>query len=198
MKGKTRIWILAVVLLLILSLVACAPREAAEETDPGGSDSEGAGSISATTAWSPTSECSECHADEATSATDSMLLVSQHAAQKCVDCHSDTAALTTAHESAKPGVVSKATTKMATREFCLPCHGSAEQLAVRTESNTTLTDTNDTVVNPHAVSANVAHDAEKIDDCYNCHSMHKASPDAIKVCYGCHHHSVFECYTCHD
>jgi hypothetical protein len=190
--------ILVVVLLLILGLMACAPREAAEETVLGESDLEGTEPISVTAAWSPTSECSECHADEAASATDAMLLVSQHTAQACVDCHSDTAALTTAHENAKPGVVSKATTKMATKEFCLSCHGSAEQLAARTEGNTTLTDTDGTVVNPHAVSMNVAHDAEKIDNCYNCHSMHKASPDAIKVCFGCHHQSVFACYTCHE
>ncbi len=197
--------IMAAALVLTLALVPFT-LAACGGTSQASQDLNDAATKATTTkaaAWSPTSDCSKCHAAEVESLKDSTLLASKHSGQKCADCHNDADNLTKAHAGAT-GAPSSATTtasKMGTKEFCLKCHGTYEDLAAKTAASTVLKDTKGTVVNPHAVSQNADHQGVSLDECYNCHAVHQASapagPAVGAICITCHHENVFECHTCH-
>ena len=67
-----------------------------------GSGAEGGGrkrSITLTE-WTTETDCSTCHADEASSRQDAACTASKHTSLQCADCHTDTATLAKQHEGA--------------------------------------------------------------------------------------------------
>jgi hypothetical protein len=147
--------------------------------------------------WSPTSDCSTCHAKYVASMKDDTLLVSKHAKlgfDKCSSCHDDEKALAQTHANVN-GVPTFMKARRYPQEFCLRCHGSLADLAKRTATSKVLTDVNGKVVNPHDLPKTPAH--AKAQDCSNCHKMHKKPMDAMAFCVGCHHKQEFACTKCH-
>ncbi|MDR0350926.1 MAG: cytochrome c3 family protein [Coriobacteriales bacterium] len=212
---KLRLLILALVVSVIVALVACAPRQAAEQAERPG-QSTGAGQPTGADAsesdspdeqvalelpaWSSDSNCESCHVAELESGSDAQCTYSLHASESCVSCHSDDAgALATAHEDyASANQPTRLKTTEVSQDSCLSCHDSTE-LAVASVATTALTDNNGTVVNPHDLPATESH-LDKIR-CSSCHKMHKAEPaeeTSRKACLGCHHVNVYECGTCHE
>lgn len=143
-------------------------------------------------AWSPTSDCSECHPNQASAFGDSKMLASKHKDQKCTDCHTDEARLAEIH--AKGGTSTEEVT--VSKDVCLKCHGPYTTLAEKTKDSIALKDTAGTVVNPHDTPKNSGHAAD-MDDCRNCHAIHKVPKGAAAYCYNCHHTGKFECGGCH-
>lgn len=190
--GVGIIWIVSAV--LVASLAACSAKDRSETVA-----TEPTATVAAT--WSLKSDCSKCHEAEVASFKDDSMLASQHASHACSDCHSDEAALKQIHNNAleagtTTGSVSSGEAEpIGTSEFCLKCHGSYEELAVRTGDSIALKDAKGTIVNPHAVPEEPDHKADA-DQCYNCHTIH-AAPDRVGYCFKCHHKNVFECGTCH-
>lgn len=199
---KAMVMVSAVVLLAAaVALSACSGNGGSSETGEGSETTSAPAPIK----WTPESDCSVCHQAEGDSVADTALLASTHSAQKCVNCHSDIDALATLHANAtgapseeQAAQMRKNARSMATKEFCLTCHGSLEELAAKTAAGTALKDLNGTVVNPHAVPASAKHDAGNVDECFSCHKIHKASPAVGASCASCHHKNVFECGTCHE
>lgn len=202
MRKKT----LAIMTCGILAVsLACAVGCASQQNSDGSTGGQGT-EQSADFTWSPDSDCSECHATETSSLTDSACLASTHQAQgaTCSTCHTDTAGLESAHEDATPEKAAKYATKLrdttVSDDACLSCHGSYEELAAKTANSTVLTDNEGTVVNPHEAKALNA-DHEKSMTCSSCHVMHsdeKVSESAPAYCKSCHHAGVYACHTCHD
>ena len=142
-------------------------------------------------------DCSTCHAKYVDSMTDSTLLGYAHSQagfDNCTDCH-DVSTLEEVHIDVMPDDTYVKVLRYE-QAFCLGCHGSLESLAALTVDSIVLTDSNGTVVNPHDLPQSDSHVSFKVNECYNCHKMHK-SYEAIDYCYGCHHKQVFECGTCH-
>ena len=78
-------------------LQGCSPQEGGLS----GSGAEGGGrkrSITLTE-WTTETDCSTCHADEASSRQDAACTASKHTSLQCADCHTDTATLAKQHEA---------------------------------------------------------------------------------------------------
>ena len=201
-RVKTKILIVVVALLALALLAACASKQADQESSDSGADTTQ--TEAKLPAWTVNSDCASCHATEAKSVEDTMMLAAAHAnaGVKCVSCHTDEAALKSAHDgvlatSPMPTELSKTTVDEKT---CLSsaCHNTTlAELAKKTAGSTVLTDINGTVVNPHlAPTLTQAHVDAKMT-CTNCHSMH-AKSDPMAMCVNCHHMNVFVCNTCHE
>lgn len=184
--------------LLVLSvlLVGCSPK-ASEDA----SASVGQLPIAEFT-WTNDTDCSTCHAAESASLSDSSTSASVHGGEVegCVTCHTDEAGLASAHEGSTPEAVKKATKLRKTsidEQTCLACHESNAALAAKTADSTVLTDSQGTVVNPHALPETKDH---ADTNCASCHVMHRdepASESAPAYCQACHHSNAYECNTCH-
>lgn len=194
----------AVIALMSLGTVGCAPKTADLSETGSGSQAEADENAAMTGdfAFSADADCTTCHSTEGDSLGDATMPASNHATQECTTCHSDIDSLATAHDGVQFGDKApkrlKKTTIDTTACFSSGCHGSQEDLAAKTEACAILTDANGTVVNPHALPENEDHTTI---DCGSCHSMH--SDDTIedtakKACKGCHHMDVYECNTCHE
>lgn len=166
----------------------------------GASSAEEKASSSGTPAWlaAMAGNAGDTAADEAST------LASTHVGIACVTCHSDEKGLTEAHKDATgPKQVRRLSYTYVETETCLSCHGSWEDLAEKTADCTLLTDSQGTVVNPHAApQTHIAGvDGEKpYLSCYQCHDMHgtkTVEEQATYTCQGCHHENVYECHTCH-
>lgn len=151
-------------------------------------------------AWAEGADCVACHEVPAKSLDDETCAASLHTTLGlgCTDCHADDA-LIDIHSKAKPDA--KAPTKLKKSELsvetCATCHPS-EALVEATADSDALTDSEGTVVNPHAIP-----DAKEHKDisCQSCHKMHAESKPASlapTLCQDCHHEDVYECYTCHS
>lgn len=151
-------------------------------------------------AFSEDADCAVCHTKEGESMTDPDMPASNHEALDCTTCHAGVDELAEVHDGVAYG--DKTSKRLKKTEVdtasCETCHGSLEELAEITVDCEILSDTNGTVVNPHALPENEDHATV---DCSSCHSMHKDKPletTAKKACKGCHHMDVYECNTCHD
>lgn len=185
-----------------LALFACAPSVSVDPADQNG-ETVGGDVPAAQVEWSIDSDCAACHTEEAASMEDATLLASGHAAFDCVTCHAE-ADIASSHQgvTAPPDedqqlAIKKAGRTMGTIDFCLQCHGTLEELAEKTTDVTLVKDSNGTVVNPHAIPENAAHEEDGVQQCYNCHRLHNTSPSPTTNCNTCHHQGVFECGTCH-
>jgi hypothetical protein len=148
-------------------------------------------------AWSPSSDCSICHAKYVQSIKNDKLLMSTHAkagASQCTSCHEEDALKQSHANVTGPSPMMKA--RRYPKEFCLRCHGTLEDLAKKTATSKVLTDTKGRTINPHNLPKTPAH--AKAGDCANCHRMHKSPVDALNYCFGCHHKREFACNECHS
>ncbi|MEG0375722.1 MAG: cytochrome c3 family protein [Raoultibacter sp.] len=184
-------------LILATSLiVGCSPQPTSETKQ---SDSKQA-AVDFT--WTADADCATCHTTETASMTDSSCLAFIHEKEgtTCSTCHTDTAGLASAHKDATNSEavkVKKLTATSIDENICFSCHGSYEDLAIKTAGSSTLTDSNGTIVNPHAMPAIEDHAKTT---CASCHTMHTAEPttkSAPDYCSSCHHAGVYECNTCH-
>jgi hypothetical protein len=84
-------------------------------------------------------------------------------------------------------------------QTCIKCHGTLEEVAVRTAGSEALKDDQGLVVNPHQRPEGATH-AENPVTCTSCHNNHSANlpKDAKKYCAQCHHRGVWQCGTCHE
>lgn len=179
----------ACLIALICTLIACAPRMAAD-------NSPGADSFSAWAGLSD-SDCLSCH-----NAAEPFMLSVTHQAfgASCFSCHDDA---TLAKVHTEHGDSGRSPTKLRYSEVpdnaCLTsgCHLGREEV-INQASDAAVIDDNGLEVNPHSLISNAGHDGL---GCASCHTMHKEAK-AITVteerCFGCHHKRVFECGTCHD
>lgn len=206
----------SVVVALMLALAACAPT-----TSPAGSQEPEGGSSdepAVTMEWSADSNCMSCHTTEAESMGDASTLYSlhsQHATMNaCIDCHGeDLDALAKAHEnyaSEKARIPTKLKKTDVTDAVCTTsgCHVVSE--LVELTADVKLVDSNGTEVNPHSMVGDPKHGVGGTTNsdltCVSCHEMHaEGSVEGAFVletannrCTGCHHHNVYECYTCHE
>lgn len=191
--------IIAAALCLAAALAACAPQENSEPA--AGQDGGEGGGAAVQVEWSMDSDCATCHADEQATMTDSACPAAIHEAQglSCIDCHDDEAGLAQAHAEAGAGAStpSRLTVTEVSSAVCEECHDPAA-LAETTAASAVLTDSNGTVVNPHAVPESEDHASL---ECGSCHQMHSDRPidrTAAAACGSCHHAGVYECYTCHE
>lgn len=152
--------------------------------------------------WDTSADCSVCHQKEQDSYAGTTAITLVHNAQglTCLTCHADSSALSAAHEKATSA--SKPPTRLRTTKVeqttCLDCHGSLESLAQASAECTVLTDTEGTVVNPHAVPEN--NDHAIVVSCVSCHAVHTGETVEVTangLCLRCHHENVYSCYTCH-
>jgi hypothetical protein len=194
--------VLATVVLgaLLLTLVACAPRQAtAELNDPAGLEAEETLSFPI---WSEESNCESCHPIEVDSGTDAATSHSVHVAQEnvtCIACHTNADdTLGSAHAAyvyaESPNKLVKTSIP---NNICLSCH-ILDELKSATSSSTVLTDEHGLIVNPHDLPVTDSH--ERNIECSTCHTIHSASSleeNAEKTCIACHHENVYECGTCH-
>ena len=196
-----------VVLVACLAFVGCAPQErslsetgdnasanASKQDDQGDDASQGVAFT-----WSAESDCAMCHDKEAASQQDSACTASQHADLACATCHADEAGLVAAHEGAQMGSDKAASALVTTSvddAVCQSCHDQAE-LATKTAECTVLTDSEGTVVTPHALPENEDHAATECISCHKMHSTTAVDKTATRYCKSCHHTDVYSCYTCH-
>ena len=79
-------------------LQGCSPQEAASQG--AAPKAEAANGSITLTEWTTETDCSTCHADEASSRQDAACTASKHTSLQCADCHTDTATLAKQHEGA--------------------------------------------------------------------------------------------------
>lgn len=185
---RLNVWLAACLAVFVVSMmVGCAPQAQTGATD----DTP----TSTSSAWSSDMTCSTCHVAEQ-AATEA----STHVDQTCESCHGEPAALTEAHAGAtSDGQMPKKLKKTTIAEaVCLGCHKSYDDLATRTESPTVLTDTQGTVINPHALPKVAEHGDIVCTSCHKLHAVDSLVETASEACSGCHHQGVFECGTCHE
>ena len=218
-RGKmVRAGIAASVAALALALAACSPQPSSSPSGPQGSEGEPSGGQAAVVDWSPEADCMSCHTAEAESMGDATTLYSlhsQHATMNaCIDCHGeDLDALAKAHEnyaSEKARIPTKLKKTDVTDAVCTTsgCHVVSE--LVELTADVKLVDSNGTEVNPHSMVGDPKHGVGGTTNsdltCVSCHEMHaEGSVEGAFVletannrCTGCHHHNVYECYTCHE
>jgi hypothetical protein len=200
----TKVKVFVLFFAVMALLVACAPRTQ-ETSESSATDGDDPSIISVDFTFSADSDCMVCHETESASLTDAACPASDHATLTCTDCHTDIDGLTTAHSEVTYG--DRTATRLKVTEIddsddsaCLndACHTGYEALAEKTASSTVLTDSNGTVVNPHALPESEDHETV---DCGNCHDIHSSDDigsTARKACLSCHHMDVYECYTCHE
>jgi hypothetical protein len=185
-------------LVAVIGLAACAPREAPSVQEP---EAELVVEVN----WTPDTECAACHATESESFANAACLAAKHADLECSGCHEDQTALTGVHQGvttavAKPKALQVSSVQEGT---CLTsgCHAadSLDGLVALTQGSAVLIDERGNAVNPHEMpSSTPKHLAESMT-CTDCHTVHgEEGYEAAKIyCYNCHHHKVFECGTCH-
>jgi hypothetical protein len=197
-KTKRTYLIAAFLLVLVVGLAACAPKEAPSVQEP---EADPVVEID----WTPESDCTVCHFTESESFANTTCLASKHADLDCSGCHTDQSVLTQAHEGASTAAEKPKTLQVSDIQegTCTTpgCHAAdtLESLALLTQGSTVLTDERGNSVNPHEMpSSTPKHVAENMT-CTDCHSVHddKGYEVAKTYCYNCHHHKVFECGTCH-
>lgn len=183
-------------LLISVGISSCSPSQSAEKEDRQDAQTE----VVASFTWASESDCSTCHSAEAESSENPLCGLYAHEELSCNECHTDSSALTAVHEEVALTDTNKATRLKQTsvsKSVCLECH-EADYSAERTEGIAILTDSEGTTVNPHDFPNLESH--EEIT-CSNCHTMHADEAidvTASKFCLSCHHHDVYECYTCHE
>lgn len=183
--------------MLALALAGCVPK--ANDGEASTNDDEAA-AVQVDFSWSETSDCGMCHAKEQSSFEDATCAASQHEGTACAVCHADASTLASAHEGATAEKAAKAVLKSTAVDAatCESCH-ALDEVAAATADVEVLTDTNGTVVNPHALPESADH-AEVT--CTSCHQTHVSGATiekkAQRVCASCHHADVYECYTCHS
>ena len=197
LKSKLLLLALPMILLALIAVLSswgCNPR-----TDDQGL-ADGPGMSFEEIEWSTLIDCAICHINENASRSDSSLLASAHASQNvsCVDCHADESKLKTVHNGIDSNrkVPVKLKRTEVSDETCLSCH-LTEELVEKTAGCTVLTDEGGLVVNPHLLPENSSH---VIVECNNCHVIHTGNDtneSSLARCFDCHHHKIFECYTCH-
>ena len=184
------------------AVVEAAAEDEAEEEKADGEEAEAEEAAPTTAsdelvAWAEGMPCEACHVDEAASyETESSMAKHAAFATSCVMCHIDDALIEVHNDIAGKDMPTKVKKTKVSVAVCETCH-TWEALEEATADSTVLKDNNDTVVNPHGYP-----DVEQHQDmtCVKCHKMHSDKPakkQARKVCQGCHHANVFECYTCH-
>jgi len=189
--------LLAMVAILVV-IAGCAPKQNTEDTG------QNTGPGIQLAAWTIDVECTECHAYEVASMTDTTTVYAPHYSWEnlvCTDCHNDDdGSLTKAHaDYATAAEPTRLTYSRVDKSSCFNdgCH-NAESLAESAKDSTALTDKNGTVVNPHDLPQVTAH-ASIV--CGSCHKLHEPNEDTGKtasdLCVGCHHEDVYECNTCH-
>lgn len=196
MRKKARIVLACGAVCAMMALAACAPQQAAVNTQA--SQEEEATPIEVS--WSPESDCAVCHDTQGSSMESIPCAAAQDSEVTCSSCHTDEATLATVHD----GVTSedkmpkrlKQTTVSA--EACETCHGGVDELAPKTTESTVLTDSKGTVVNPHALPDNERHQTIVCGDCHAMHESGNVQETALKACTSCHHAGVYECGTCHE
>ena len=190
-------------------MVGCAPSEsgddssnppASEEKDS--SDGSGEGAANQKVDWTMESDCATCHTYEAESMSDSAFPQAHaHTNEVCTDCHTEETVLATAHEDITLGdkPAKKATVQSVSDQTCIDCHGTFEEMSVKTAGSNALTDSNGVSVNPHELLPGERHEANR-PSCTSCHSTHSKdlSKDSMKFCAQCHHRGVFTCGNCHE
>jgi cytochrome c nitrite reductase small subunit len=110
--------------------------------------------------------------------------VSEGGEIECSSCHS-------MHKESPTG---------SSKDACLLCHGSFDELISATANYTWPEDEKKT--SPHRY---VPHDSKNIPECIYCHEPHPVpltSTEGLpepnpQFCYSCHHEQVLECGTCH-
>ena len=98
MKTTTRRWrvyttafVVGLSLICMTAVAGCAPQS--------GSSDGGSTQTAASGEWTESSDCTSCHATEASSGTDTSCLYSKHASVACNTCHTNSdGKLATAHE----------------------------------------------------------------------------------------------------
>jgi hypothetical protein len=154
-------------------------------------------STTGSTAWSPDSDCSVCHADDVLSMVNPDWLGYDHEALglECLSCH-PTSILEKAHTNSTDSPPSVIDTTIGVTEYpdslCLACHENNTDLITLTEESQVFVTPEGKRINPHNI-----HQKEQVE-CYKCHQMHRKSPGmSINYCYGCHHMGFEGCEKCH-
>lgn len=199
MNMHTKLLITFVASLCLCTLGACAPTGTTSVSGSEGGSQENA---SESLEWDSDSACETCHSDQAESMTNPACLVSSHPDNKCIDCHAVDDALTSVHEgvSADDDVPKRLKKTKVDESQCETCH-SAEEIAAATADTTVLTDSNQTVVNPHDLPDVADHDEIQCADCHTFHEeggLDLTDDNAKRLCGSCHHANVYECHTCHE
>lgn len=115
----------------------------------------------------------------------------------CTDCHVDSDELAKGHKKLNSGKEAKRLKKSEVEStVCTSCH-QVDDLADATKDCQLLVDTNDTVVNPHALPQGEGHAGIQCTDCHQVHNGKSIKESATSACLQCHHAGVFECNTCH-
>ena len=106
-----------------------------------GAEAEAANGSITLTEWTTETDCSTCHADEASSRQDAACTASKHTSLQCADCHTDTATLAKQHEGASSDDRMPSRLKQTTVEasVCLSCHDQ-DEIAAESSSCTALSD----------------------------------------------------------
>ncbi|NTU88375.1 MAG: hypothetical protein HGA54_00470 [Actinobacteria bacterium] len=187
-----------VLLIMLFSIVACAPANAGDVAQTGKeSQEETTVETAASIEWSPESDCSMCHDKESSSFTNAECLTSKHATLDCVTCHTDTTTLGTVHaNTSSEGASSLSATTVDTAAICQSCH-DVEELKIATADSIVLTDANGNVANPHDLPVSDDHATVTCVDCHKMHSTTNLQKSADRMCSTCHHTDVYECGTCH-
>ncbi len=184
---------LLVALFCLMVSAGCAPQVSAATGDEG---AEQDAAMAFEFAWSAESDCSTCHAGHSETAQADV-----HAAEgmDCSVCHVDTAGLEAAHEGVLMGDKEPKRLKLTdvANEVCLSCHDRST-IIEETADLTVLTDVEGTTVNPHDMPEVEGHQGVVCADCHNVHDEKVTQEAASDYCLSCHHHEVYECYTCHE
>lgn len=157
------------------------------------------------TKWSMETDCTLCHANEAKTLKDENCLLYSHREEKCITCHSQEDKLAVAHKkmSTDTSKLKRLKRTKMDEENCITCHGGWEELSKQTKDSVMVKDSEGTVVNPHAVRAEINKKKQhNLVTCTSCHLMHKTKNTleqaAKEECSSCHHADVFKCGTCHS
>ena len=184
--------------LAILTLTACSPQQAEQNTQRAAEARENE-APAIPVEWSAESACSTCHDKQAESQTDSACLASKHASQTCMQCHTDASALASVHADARADSKMPSTLKATAVDdeaVCQSCHAH-EDVAEKSQASTVLTDENGTVVNPHDLPEGDQHAEVTCTSCHKVHSSTGVEKTAQRACTSCHHTNVYESNTCH-
>lgn len=193
-KGKLCCAAALAVSIALLGL-GCAPHQSETLASSGDDPAQSEEQAVSTTPWSPDSDCSSCHAEEADANGDHLSATHVALGVTCLDCHEEepTAA---AHDG---GAATQ--TASYTNDQCFNCHmenshGSWDEVAALTADSDVAKNPDGEYVNPHA-----PHPADSTADeleCRTCHSMH-SKEQLAQGCYSCHHSMTLQaCADCHE
>lgn len=125
--------------------------------------------------WTADSECAICHkVEDASLQNADCPQASGHADLECVQCHTEEPVLETAHDGVAYNDVpaEEATVVSVDPATCQDpaCHGTLEEMAVKTADLDTFKDEKGKVQNPHDYESNEQHDAHQ-PVCTDCHKI---------------------------